>query len=212
MWGKGMKILYGTTNPSKIKWMKKMLEGLDIELLTLNDVKLQLGTIDESGNKPLDNARIKALAYYKAAKIPVFSCDSGLYIEGLNEEEQPGVHVRRVHGKTLNDEEMIEYYSGISRRLGGKAIARYRNAICLVIDKNQILEYDGNKIASGKFIIAAKPHKDRDEGFPLNSLSVHIESGKYYMDIKTPIKEDENETNAYKEFFMKALKKTEGVW
>jgi len=94
-----VKILYGTTNPSKIKYMKRMLDGLDIELISLNNINLNAQDIDESGNNPLENARIKAFAYYKAAKMPVFSCDSGLYIEGLSQEEQPGVHVRRVHSR-----------------------------------------------------------------------------------------------------------------
>lgn len=78
-----MKILYGTTNPSKLEYMKRMLYGLDIELIGLKDINLITQNIDESGNNPLENARIKAIAYYKAAKTPVFSCDSGLYIEGL---------------------------------------------------------------------------------------------------------------------------------
>lgn len=125
---------------------------------------------------PLENARIKALAYYKAAKMPVFSCDSGLYIEGLSEEEQPGVHVRRVNGKILNDEEMIDYYSKLSVKLGGK------------------------------FIIASKPHLKKHIGFPLDSLSVHIKSGKYYMDIDYNSDEDEyNVAKSYRIFFAKSL-------
>ena len=39
---------------------------------------------------PLENARQKALAYYRICGQPVFSQDSGLYIEGLPKERQPG--------------------------------------------------------------------------------------------------------------------------
>lgn len=201
-----MKILYGTTNPGKVKYMKRMLDGLDIELISLNDIKLNVQDIDESGNNPLENARIKALAYYNAAKMPVFSCDSGLYIEGLSEEEQPGVHVRRVHGKVLNDEEMINYYSKLSAKLGGKAIARYKNAICLVIDEKHSFEYDGEDIAGEKFIISSKPHCKRHNGFPLDSLSIDIKLEKYYMDIDDGSDEDEyNVAKSYRRFFRKSL-------
>lgn len=79
-----MKILYGTKNPAKINSMKNMLKNLEIELISLNDINLEIGKIDESGNSPLENARIKAFSYYKVWKKPVFSCDSGLYIDGID--------------------------------------------------------------------------------------------------------------------------------
>ncbi|KOF56006.1 hypothetical protein AGR56_03195 [Clostridium sp. DMHC 10] len=53
-----MKILYGTKNPAKIKYMKKILEGLDIQLLSLNDINLDTQNIDESGNNPLDSLSV----------------------------------------------------------------------------------------------------------------------------------------------------------
>ena len=46
--------------------------------------------------------------------------DNNLYIEGLPDEKQPGTHVRRINGKELNDEEMIEYYSKLGNEYGGK--------------------------------------------------------------------------------------------
>lgn len=179
-----IRLLYGTSNPSKLMFMKEIVKELNIEVIGLKDLNLEVDSIDESGNNPLENARIKALAYYEAYKKPVFSCDSGLYIEGIEEYRQPGVHVRRVNGKTLNDEEMIEYYSALAKELGGEMRVKYKNAICLVMDKENIFCYDGEDIGSEEFIIGSKPHKNRDKGFPLNSLSIHIDSGKYYMDIK----------------------------
>lgn len=178
-----MKLLYGTTNQGKLNSMKKMLKGLDIEILGLNDIDVKVEDIDESGNNPLENARIKAMAYYKAIKLPVFSCDSGLFIEGLNDREQPGVHVRRVNGKELNDEEMIEYYSNLALKHGGKVKARYKNAICLVIDEDIIYEYDRDNI-SQEFLITSEVHPKRIKGFPLDSLSVDIKTGEYNFDLQ----------------------------
>jgi len=85
-----MKILYGTTNPGKLAAMQKSVEGLSIEIIGLRDMEGELPRINENGKTPLENAEIKARAYYEAFHIPVFSCDSGLYFDELADEEQPG--------------------------------------------------------------------------------------------------------------------------
>ena len=172
--------IYGTLNPAKLQVMRECLAALDIEIVGLEDIDSELPDIDESGSSPIENARIKALAYYKVLKRPVFACDSGIYIEGLPDSEQPGVHIRRVNNKRLNDEEMTNHYAALAAKLGGKAVAQYRNAICLVMNENEIHEYFGEDLFGKAFYIADKPHPKRVEGFPLDCLSIHIESGEYY--------------------------------
>ena len=86
-----MKILYGTSNPAKLSVMKRRLDSLGIELIGLNDIKAQgkvIPSIVENGTTPLENARKKAMAYYEAFHIPVFSCDSGLFFDNVPEEIQ----------------------------------------------------------------------------------------------------------------------------
>ena len=61
--------------------------------------------------------------------------------------------------------------------------ARYQHAICLVLDETKVYDHMGGDIASERFLIVVKPHEKRNEGFPIDSLSVDIESGKYYYDI-----------------------------
>ena len=129
-----MKILYGTTNRAKLQAMNKSVEGLDIELIGLNDLDCELPVIDENGKNPLENAEIKARAYYEAFHMPVFSCDSGLCFDELKEEDQ--------------------HYSSMDI-----------------------------SIATEPFILVTKPHEKRVKGFPLDSSSVDIESGKYYYDL-----------------------------
>ena len=178
-----MKILYGTTNQGKLLAMKKSVEGLGIELISLRDVEGELPNIIENGKTPLENAEIKARAYFEAFHMPVFSCDSGLYFEELTDEEQPGIHVRRVGGKELTDEEMIAHYGSLAERYGGKITGRYRNAIYFVLDENHHFSSMDMSIATEPFILVAEPHTKRVEGFPLDSLSVDIVSGKYYYDL-----------------------------
>lgn len=81
-----MKILYGTTNQAKFNLMKTVADALDFELIGLNDLGKPLPVVDECGKDPLDNAEIKAKTYYGAFGMPVFSCDSGLYFDGLADE------------------------------------------------------------------------------------------------------------------------------
>lgn len=103
-----MKLLYGTGNRAKLSAMRSRLKQLDIELIGLDDLRAEGKTIPqvvEDGKSPLENARLKATAYYEAFHIPVFSCDSGLYFDNVPEAIQPGVYVRNVNGKCLTDDE-----------------------------------------------------------------------------------------------------------
>lgn len=179
-----MKILYGTTNKAKLQMMEATVKSLGIELISLNDLQGELPYINENGNSPLENAEIKARAYYDAFRMPVFSCDSGLYFDELKEEEQPGIHVRRVHGKELTDDEMIQYYASLAKQHNGKITGRYRNAIYFIMDENHHYFTMDMSIATEPFILADEPHVKRVDGFPLDSLSIDMASGKYYYDLE----------------------------
>lgn len=177
-----MKLLYGTGNPAKLSSMRRRLSGLDIEIIGLCDLDVEIPDVPEEGNTPLENATQKASSYYRAFHIPVFSCDSGLYIKGIPDELQPGVNVRRVNGKCLTDEEMTTYYSGIAEKYGDLR-ARYKNAICFVMDEEHIYKAMEDTMAGEEFIITSKPHATVKKGFPLDSLSIDIKTGKYYYDL-----------------------------
>ena len=179
-----IKILYGTTNKAKLQAMRTALGSFDIELIGLGDIGSELPSINENGKTPLENAEIKARAYYEAFHMPVFSCDSGLYFDELQEEEQPGLHVRRINGKELTDDEMIQYYASLAERHGGRITGRYRNAISFILDENHHYSSMDMSIATEPFILVTKPHSKRVEGFPLDSLSVDIATGRYYYDLE----------------------------
>lgn len=178
-----MKLLYGTGNPAKILAMRRRLQVLGIELIGLKDIGMAIPDIREDGNTPLENAEKKARGYYEAFHMPVFSCDSGLYMDELPDDLQPGVHVRRVGDKYLNDEEMIAYYGGLARQYGNLT-ARYRNAICFVKDENHIYRGMDKSMESEPFLLTSKPHAVFNTGFPLDSLSVDLRTGKYYYDLE----------------------------
>lgn len=207
-----MKLLYGTGNPAKLSVMRNRLEQLDIEIIGLNDLRAEgriVPKVVEDGNTPLENARRKAMAYYKAFQIPVFSCDSGLYFDNVPDEVQPGVYVRNVDGKCLSDDEMIDYYSGLVK-VYGNLVARYRNAICFVMDDTHIYEAMEQSMESEKFILTDKPHGTvRKEGFPLDSISLDIKTNKYYYDLPEDKLEQVAVEDGFLEFFKKILRRNQ---
>jgi len=203
-----MQLLFGTGNPAKLAFMRKRLAPLGLDILGLANMPHAAPSVAENGRDPLDNAHLKALAYHQAFGMPVFSCDSGLFITGLPPERQPGVHVRNVGGKTLSDDEMISHYAALIHSLGGRAQARYRNAICLVMDEYNIYEQYNDAIASRAFVLADMPHERRTPGFPLDSLSIDLATGAYYFDLEGGGIADEPAMfidEAYRGFFRHAL-------
>ncbi len=203
-----MKLLYGTGNRAKLSAMRSRLKQLDIELIGLDDLRAEGKTIPqvvEDGKSPLENARLKATAYYEAFHIPVFSCDSGLYFDNVPETIQPGVHVRNVNGKCLTDDEMIDYYSGLVK-IYGNLVARYRNAICFVQDDTHIYEAMEPSMESEKFILTDKPHSTiRKRGFPLDSISLDIKTNKYYYDLPVDRLEQVAVEDGFLDFFKRVL-------
>lgn len=203
-----MKLLFGTGNQAKLSAMKSRLKKIGIELIGLNDLKAEgkeIPQVAENGSSPLENARQKALSYYKAFKMPVFSCDSGLYFENVPDEIQPGVHVRNVNGTCLSDEQMIAYYTGLAKKYGN-LVAQYKNAICFVADETHIYESMDMSISGEKFILTDKPHSPiRKKGFPLDSISVHIKTNKYYYDLTENDLEQFAVEDGFLEFFKTVL-------
>ena len=179
-----MKLLFATTNPAKIKRYGSRLAEKGIELITIKDLDLKLD-INENGKNSLENAYIKAKAYYDATKIITIGMDDNLFIEGLPEEKQPGTHVRRVNGKVLTDEEMIEYYSNLAKEYGGKLTAKWVYGM-VIYNGKEAKEYTWSK---SHFYFIDKPCDKRNPGYPLDSITIVPEYNKYYLDLTKKEKE-----------------------
>ena len=173
-----MKVLFATTNLAKVKKYKEELKEKDIELITINDLDFKLD-VNENGKNALENAYIKAKAYYDIAKIPTIGMDDCLFIEGLSEEKQPGTYVRRINGRELTDDEMIEYYTNLIKQYGGKLTAKwvYGMVIC---NGKETKEYSWSK---SDFYLVDKPCKQRNPGYPLDSISIMPDNNKYWLEL-----------------------------
>ena len=197
------KILFATENQSKAKRFKNGLLKNDIEIITINDLEKKVN-IEENGKNAIENALIKARAYANVYNYPVLAMDDNLYIEGIPENKQPGMYVRRVNGKRLNDEEMIEHYTNLAKTYGknGKITCRWVYGMAL-INNGKEFTYTWSK---EDFYIVDKPSSKIDVGYPLNTISINKKINKYFTDLteedKKQIQEDESNVI---EFICKSL-------
>ncbi len=188
------KVLFATGNESKALRFKAGLLEKGIEIITIKDIDKEVEVIEDGANA-IENALIKARSYAKEIDIPVFAMDDNLYIENIPEDKQPGMYVRRVNGKRLTDEEMIEYYSNLAHTYDsdGKLICRWVYGIA-VINKGKESTYSFSK---DDFYLVDKPTDKINKGYPLNSISINKKLNKYFTDItkedKENLKEDETD-------------------
>lgn len=120
-------IIFGTTNPGKIAHVQTALDPLGIKVEGLTAFG-ELPDVEEDGETPEENARKKATAYCQAISQPVMSMDNALYLDGVSDEDQPGMHVRRIPGldHRPDDEEMVAYYRSLIEKYGGKLTGHWR--------------------------------------------------------------------------------------
>ena len=174
------KVLFATGNQTKAKRFSKGLLEKGIEVITLKDINKEI-EIEENGKNAIENALIKAKAYSKITDMPVFAMDDNLYLENVPEEKQPGMYVRRVNGKRLSDEEMIEYYINLVKKYGinGKLTCRWVYGMA-VINNGKEHTYTWNK---EDFYMVDTPSNKINPGYPLNTISINKKLNKHFTDI-----------------------------
>lgn len=137
-----MKILVASNNKSKIKELNAILGELGVECVSLSDMGIN-ADVEETGSTFFENAKIKAEAFYKIAKIPTISDDSGLEVDALNGE--PGVFSARYAGEHGNDEKnnqkLLENIKNVPE---DKRTARFKSVVCLILDENNFISAEGS--------------------------------------------------------------------
>lgn len=175
------KIIFATGNPTKAKRFSKGLSNFDIEVLSLKDISIKLD-VDENGNNVIENALLKARACFKETKMPSLGMDDSLYLEGVPEEKQPGLFVRRVNGKNLNDEEMIEHYKNLVDLYGkdGKLDCKWIYGLAVIDENGNESTYTWDK---ADFYMVNISSEKINEGYPLNSISKYKSLDKYFTEV-----------------------------
>lgn len=93
-------LLIATNNPSKVRELRELLEGLPIKVVSPAELGLKLD-VAETGNTYAANAQLKAKAFAAASGLISLADDSGLEIKALR--DWPGVHSARAAGPNASD-------------------------------------------------------------------------------------------------------------
>ena len=111
--------------------------------------------------------------------MPTIAGDSGLFIDGIPNDKQPGLFVRRVNGKILTDDEMIEYYKKLIESIGGKTTGYYVTGLALITEQGLFT----TEISEDKFILSSTISKNNHRGNPLDVMTIDPVSQKFYTDM-----------------------------
>ena len=173
-----IKLFYATNNKSKLHNMRFRLQNYPIDVLCPDDLNLHI-EVEENGSTAVENALIKASAYYEAVQFPTIAGDSGVLLTGVAEEDQPGLFVRRVNGKVLTDDEMIDYYAGLARKNGKPCTLQYVTGIALITeDSVKTME-----LLDRPLQLCAEPNQNRKhKGNPLDVVTKTAD-GRYFNDL-----------------------------
>jgi XTP/dITP diphosphohydrolase len=98
------KIVLATSNPGKLREIRRCFKGLPLEFLSLRDIRGN-GDVEEKGTTFLENARQKSLAYSFLSEYPTLAEDSGLEVDHLN--GAPGIFSARFSDPGATDEKNI---------------------------------------------------------------------------------------------------------
>ena len=180
------RILIGTTNPAKIQKFAQLLSGYGVNLCTPADLGITAEP-QEQGGTPEENAVMKA-RFYGQFFDPVICGDSGLYLQGLplGDPRQPGLHIRTPGGgPRLDDAQMIAYYSGLARSLGGRVPAYYLDGVAVYSGgRIHAMMEDSAEAAVHAFYLTDTPSPKRRPGWPLDSLSLNSRTLAYFLDVQ----------------------------
>ena len=88
-----MNLLFATRNPGKLRELRRLVAGLPVRVVSLDDLGREIPEVVEDGATFAANAAKKASACARAAGMHALADDSGLCIDGL--WGQPGIRSAR---------------------------------------------------------------------------------------------------------------------
>ena len=187
-----MKILVATNNKGKLREIKEILTGPNIEIVTPGETGLIL-EVDEDGVTFTENAVKKAESWCKASGMNVLADDSGLCVEALN--GAPGIRSARFAGDNSNDKDniklLLERLLGIENRN-----AKFVCVMALALTDGRVLTAQGE--CHGE--ITQTP--SGSTGFGYDPVFLFTPKGKTFAEIE----QDEKNRISHRRHALEALK------
>jgi XTP/dITP diphosphohydrolase len=199
-----MKILLATQNLGKYKEIKRMLEPLGVEVI-LPQEKLD---VEEKGNSFMENAYIKAMAYFEKYRIPTLADDSGLVVPSLG--GYPGVFSSRFYSidwggreevQTSEDEANIRKLLRVIRDVSDRR-AYFKAVLCLVLEEGLGIFSEG--ICEGE--VAHSPKGS--EGFGYDPIF----KPKFYEKTMAELSPQEKDLISHRGKALRKLKEFLEIW
>lgn len=199
------KIVVATTNSNKVKRIRDLLLDLDYEVLSITDVcEEEISEPQETANTPVEIAIQKALHYSKflPEDIIVLSQDDTIEFDGVNEEDNPGVHIKepviRKYGK-FTDLLAAEYYKDLANKYGGfiPMTFKYGHAVAIKKkDERDLIKVIGAKSKLEVRLVNRINKLEKSAGYFLAALMEAKIDGKWVsyneLDTKTLVELDKD--------------------
>lgn len=138
------KLVIATHNPGKLTEMRELLAPHGVEAISASE--LRLGEPKEIGETFEANARIKAVAAARAAKLPAFADDSGLVVDAL--DGAPGIYSARWAGPTKDFNEAMARIERLLRERGAttpnRRGAHFVSALCVAWPDDHLEEVEAH--------------------------------------------------------------------
>ena len=136
------RLVAATHNTGKLKEMRELLAPYGIEAVSAGE--LGLGEPDETGETFQANARIKAVAAAKAAKLPAFADDSGLVVDAL--DGAPGIYSARWAGPSKDFNGAMARIERLLQERGAKEPAQRKahfvSALCVAWPDGHVEDFE----------------------------------------------------------------------
>jgi XTP/dITP diphosphohydrolase len=141
------RLVLSSSNTHKIKEIKEILNDLDIEVISKDDLGFKDFDVDEDKDSLEGNAFKKAEELSKLVKGIVIADDTGLFVDAL--DGAPGVYSARYAGEHVsykdNNDLLLKNLAGIPME---KRTAYFKTVIALILENGSKLKAEG--VCSGR--------------------------------------------------------------
>jgi XTP/dITP diphosphohydrolase len=171
-----MKLIVASNNQHKIEEIKKILEKLDMDVLSLKDAGIDIEVV-EDGETFEENAYKKAKEVFDiVTDAYVLADDTGLMVDAIN--GAPGVYSARFSGEGAtyekNNKKLLDLLKNTEDKDRG---AKFVCVMVLIMSKDKVIKVRGE--AAGRILREAKG----ENGFGYDPLFYVEEYGKTFAEM-----------------------------
>ena len=175
-----MRFVLATTNPDKVREIRALLEGVDVEIVGL-DALPPVEAPQETGTTFAENAALKARYYANRTGLPAIAEDSGLEIDAL--DGAPGVESARFHGESSTyPEKFAALYELLDRTGRRDSAARFVCAVA-VADAAALL-FEARGTVEGRI----SPEPRGSHGFGYDPIFFYPPEGRTLGEVADDVK------------------------